>query len=152
MGKQFRDIGHEAARRKSSFLDRGHYAPVPHDLFRRIVPIAREYDKSNAHIATIYTYLLSMVNGQQDNDRYMSAFPSVQRIADDTGIGRNRIKPLCDVLEAVGLVKSAMDYTSNKRDKLYYPQYYSELTDEQIRAKLDVLYGHSPESELLNAL
>lgn len=148
MSKQFRDIGHEAARRKSACLDRGHYAPVPHDLFRRLVPIAREYDKSNAHIATVYTYLLSMVNGQHDNDRYMSAFPSVQRIADETGIGRNRIKPLCDVLEAVGLVKSAMDYTSNKRDKLYYPQYYSGLTDEQIRGRLDVLYGHSPRSEL----
>jgi hypothetical protein len=148
MSGQFRDLGHEAARRKSAFLDRGHYAPVPHDLFRRLIPIAREYDKSNAHIATVYTYLLSMVNGQTDNDRYMSAFPSVQRIADETGIGRNRIKPLCDVLEAVGLVKSAMDYTSNKRDKLYYLQYYSDLTDEQIRAKLDVMYGHSPRSEL----
>ncbi|ETT41417.1 hypothetical protein C162_26085 [Paenibacillus sp. FSL R7-269] len=99
-------------------------------------------------MAALYTYLLAMVNGQPDNDRYMSAFPSVQRIADETGIGRNRVKPLCDVLEAVGLVKSAMDYTSNKRDKLYYPQYYSELSDAQIRANLDVLYGHSPESEL----
>lgn len=148
MSGQFRELGHEASRRKSAFLDRGHYAPVPHDLFRRLIPIAREYDKSNAHIATVYTYLLSMVNGQPDNDRYMSAFPSVQRIADETGIGRNRVKPLCDVLEAVGLVKSAMDYTSNKRDKLYYPQYYSELTDEQIRGRLDVMYGHSPKSEL----
>lgn len=148
MSGQFRELGHEAARRKSAFLDRGHYAPVPHDLFRRLIPIAREYGKSNAHIATVYTYLLSMVNGQTDNDRYMSAFPSVQRIADETGIGRNRVKPLCDVLEAVGLVKSAMDYTSNKRDKLYYPQYYSDLTDEQIRSRLDVMYGHSPRSEL----
>lgn len=148
MSGQFRELGYEAARRKSACLERGHYAPVPHDLFRRLIPIAREYDKSNAHIATVYTYLLSMVNGQTDNDRYMSAFPSVQRIADETGIGRNRIKPLCDVLEAVGLVKSAMDYTSNKRDKLYYLQYYCDLTDEQIRAKLDVMYGHSPRSEL----
>lgn len=148
MRGQFRDLGHEAARRKSACLERGHYAPIPHDLFRRLVPIAREYDKGNVHMAALYTYLLAMVNGQPDNDRYMSAFPSVQRIADETGIGRNRVKPLCDVLEAVGLVKSAMDYTSNKRDKLYYPQYYSELSDAQIRANLDGLYGHSPESEL----
>lgn len=148
MSGQFRDLGYEAARRKSACLERGHYAPIPHDLFRRLVPIAREYDKGNVHMAALYTYLLALVNGQPDNDRYMSAFPSVQRIADETGIGRNRVKPLCDVLEAVGLVKSAMDYTSNKRDKLYYPQYYSELTDEVIRANLDDLYGHSPRSEL----
>ncbi|AHV98998.1 hypothetical protein [Paenibacillus sabinae] len=152
MSKQFRALAEEAAHKKSTCLDRGHYAPVPHDLFRRLIPIAREYDKGNVHMAALYTYLLAMVNGQPDNDRYMSAFPSVQRIADETGIGRNRIKPLCDVLEAVGLVKSAMDYTSNKRDKLYYPQYYSALTDEEIRANLDVLYGHSPESDLPNAL
>lgn len=143
MSEQFRRLASESLRRKTDCLERGHYAPVPHDLYRRIIPIAREYDKGNAHIAALYTYLLSLVNGQPDNDRYMSAFPSVQRIADETGIGRNRIRPLCDVLEAVGLVKSAFDYTSNKRDKLYYPQYYCELSDGEIRARLDELYKGS---------
>ncbi|WP_145412492.1 hypothetical protein [Paenibacillus xylanexedens] len=152
MSEQFRKLAQEAEFKKARCLERGHYAPVPHDLFRRIVPIAREYDKSNVHIAALYVYLLSMVNGQPDNDRYMSAFPSVQRIADETGIGRNRIKPLCSVLEAVGLVKSAYDYAGNKRDKLYYPQYYSELTDEEMRARLAELYGHSLLSDLPNAL
>ncbi|CAM2952243.1 hypothetical protein PASE110613_09175 [Paenibacillus sediminis] len=152
MGEQFQRLASESTRKKTECLDRGFYAPVPHDLFRRIVPIAREYDKANVHIVTLYTYLLSMVNGQPDNDRYMSAFPSVMRIADETGIGRNRVKRLCDVLEAVGLVKSAMDYTSNKRDKLYYPQYYSALTDEEIRRNLDEIYRYSPESELPKSL
>ncbi|WP_433943622.1 hypothetical protein [Paenibacillus sp. SN-8-1] len=152
MSEQFQRLASESARKKTESLDRGFYAPVPHDLFRRIVPIAREYDKSNVHIVALYTYLLSMVNGQPDNDRYMSAFPSVARIADETGIGRNRIKPLCGVLEAVGLVKSAYDYAGNKRDKLYYPQYYSELTDEEIRRNLTELYGHSLLSDLPNAL
>lgn len=152
MSEQFKRLASESLRRKTDCLERGYYAPIPHDLYRRIIPIAREYDKSNAHIAALYTYLLSLVNGQPDNDRYMSAFPSVQRIADETGIGRNRIRPLCDVLEAVGLVKSAFDYTSNKRDKLYYPQYYCELTDEEIRARLNELYGHSPRSELPQSL
>lgn len=140
-GASFSELAAESLRKKSQVLERGHYTPVPHDLFRRIIPIAREYDKSNVHIATLYTYLLSLVNGQPDNDRYMSAFPSVQRIAEETGIGRNRVKPLADVLEAVGLVKVAYDYTSNKRDKLYYPQYYSDLTDAEIRARLDEIYG-----------
>lgn len=152
MSEQFQRLASESTRKKAESLERGFYAPVPHDLFRRIVPIAREYDKANVHIVTLYTYLLSMVNGQPDNDRYMSAFPSVMRIADETGIGRNRVKRLCDVLEAVGLVKSAMDYTSNKRDKLYYPQYYSALTDEEIRRNLDEIYRYSPESELPKSL
>lgn len=147
-GTPLSELAAESLRKKTEALDRGQYSPIPHDLFRRLVPIAREYDKSNVHIAMLYTYLLSHVNGQPDNDRYMSAFPSVQRIADETGIGKNRIRRLCDVLEAVGLIKSAYDYTSNKRDKLYYPQYYSELSDGEIRARLDELYGHSPRSEL----
>lgn len=152
MSEQFQRLARESTRKKAECLDRGFYAPVPHDLFRRIVPIVREYDKANVHIVTLYTYLLSMVNGQPDNDRYMSAFPSVVRIADETGIGKNRVKRLCDVLEAVGLVKSVLDYTSNKRDKLYYPQYYSVLTDEEIRRNLDEIYRHSPESELPKSL
>lgn len=152
MSEQFQRLANESFRKKTECLDRGFYAPVPHDLFRRIVPIAREYDKANVHIAALYTYLLSLVNGQPDNDRYMSAFPSVQRIADETGIGRNRIRPLCDVLEAVGLVKSTYDYAGNKRDKLYYPQYYSVLTDDEIRRNLAELYGHSLLSDLPNAL
>lgn len=131
----------EAERKKSACLARGKTSPFPHDLFRRIVPIAREFDKSNADIALLYTYLLTNVNGDRENDRYMSAFTSVQRIADDTGIGRNRVAKLASVLEAVGLLKTAYDYTSNKREKLYYPQYYSELTDEEMRERLADLYG-----------
>ncbi|MEH6941663.1 hypothetical protein [Bacillus sp. JJ722] len=109
-------------------------------MFRRLVPIAREYEKGNADIALIYTYLLSNVNGQPDNDRYMSAFTSVERIAADTGIGRNRVAKLSNVLEAVGLLKTAYDYTANKREKLYFPLYYSALTDEEIRRNLDAIY------------
>ncbi|WP_340637689.1 hypothetical protein [Bacillus cereus] len=70
----------------------------------------------------------------------MSAFPSVDKIAEETGIGRNRIAKLSNVLVAVGLIKTAYDYTTNKRDKLYFPLYYSSLTDEEIRRNLDELY------------
>ncbi|WP_412675287.1 helix-turn-helix domain-containing protein [Bacillus nakamurai] len=119
-------------------------APIPHDLWRRLVPIAREYEKGNGAIAQLYTYLLAHVNGKPDNDRYMSAFPSVEKIAEDTGIGRNRIARLANVLEAVGLLKTAYDYASNKREKLYYPQYYSALSDAEIRRRLDDIYGQSP--------
>lgn len=113
---------------------------IPHELWRRIIPIAREFDRGLADIALLYSYLLSNVNGQSDNDRYMSAFPSVETIADHTCISRNRIARLSDVLVASGLLKTVYDYTGNKRNKLYYPQYYSLLTDDEIRANIAALY------------
>lgn len=144
MNERFVKLAQEAEQRKAFSLreDNGltGYAPIPHDLYRRLVPIAREYEKGNVDIVPLYTYLLANVNGQRDNDRYMSAFPSVDRISADTGIGRNRVAKLANVLVAVGLLKTAYDYTSNKREKLYYPMYYSDLSDEEIRRNLDVLY------------
>ncbi|WP_336766196.1 helix-turn-helix domain-containing protein [Bacillus cereus] len=115
-------------------------APIPNDLWRRIIPIAREYDKANASITQLYSYLLAYVNGKKDNDRYMSAFPLVDKIAEETGIGRNRIAKLSNILVAAGLIKTRYDYTTNKRDKLYFPLYYSSLADEEIRRNLDELY------------
>jgi acetate kinase len=145
MSDKFKQLATEAKQRKDHSMRKNNglsgNAPIPHDLYRRLVPIAREYEKGNADMVLLYTYLLANVNGKKDNDRYMSAFTSVDRIATDTGIGRNRIAKLSNVLEAVGLVKTAYDYTSNKRDKLYFPQYYSELSDETIRRNLDVIYG-----------
>ncbi|WP_326069961.1 helix-turn-helix domain-containing protein [Bacillus subtilis] len=148
MRGQFEHLAREALQRKAYAMQKENgltgNAPVPHDLWRRLVPIAREYEKGNGAIAQLYTYLLAHVNGKVDNDRYMSAFPSVDKIAEDTGIGRNRIARLANVLEAVGLLKTAYDYASNKREKLYYPQYYSGLSDAEVRRRLDVIYGQSP--------
>lgn len=129
------------AKRRRDYSMREHtgltgYGTIPHDLWRRIIPIARQYDKGIVDIALLYSYLIANVNGQPENDRYMSAFKSVESIAAETGIGRNRVRPLADALEAVGLLKTAYDYAGNKRDKLYYPQYYSDFTDEQIHANM----------------
>lgn len=144
MSNKFEYLANEAIQRKEYVMTPGNgltgNAPIPHDLWRRIIPIAREYDKANASIAQLYSYLLAYVNGKKDNNRYMSAFPSVDKIAEEIGIGRNRIAKLSNVLVAVGLIKTAYDYTSNKRDKLYFPLYYSSLTDEEIRRNLDELY------------
>lgn len=134
----------QAIQRKKDAMAIGYNAPIPHDLWRRIIPIARQYKSSNGDIATLYTYLLSNVNGQPENDRYMAAFTSVQRIADETGLGRNRIAYLSNVLEACGLLRTCYDYRTNKRDKLYYPLYYSTLTDAEIHANMQALEGKSP--------
>jgi biotin operon repressor len=148
MGKQFEKLAEEALQRKKYAMEKDNglsgNAPIPHDLWRRLVPIAREYEKGNGAMAQLYTYLLAYVNGRPDNDRYMSAFPSTDKIAEETGIGRNRIARLAKVLEAVGLLKTAYDYTLSRRNKLYFPQYYSDLSDEEIRRRLDKLYGQSP--------
>lgn len=144
MSNKFECLANEATQRKEYAMTPGNgltgNAPIPHDLWRRIIPIAREYDKANASIAQLYSHLLAYVNGKKDNDRYMSAFPSVDKIAEETGIGRNRIAKLSNVLVAVGLIKTAYDYATNKRDKLYFPLDYSSLTDEEIRRNLDELY------------
>lgn len=136
----------EAVFRKDKALKDGLNAPIPHDLWRRIIPIAREFEAGNANIAAVYTYLLAHVNGQKTNDRYMAAFTSVAKIARDTRITVNRIAKLVAVLEAVGLLRTCYDYAGNKPTKLYYPLYSSNLSDEQIRENLSELYKETGKS------
>lgn len=109
---------------------------IPHDLWRRIIPIALEYEKGLADMAKLYSYLIANVNGETGNDRYMSAFPDVDTVVKEAYIGKNRVAALSDALEAVGLLETTYDYAGNKRKKLYYPQYYSTLTDDEIRNNL----------------
>lgn len=133
MSGKFEHYAREAQERKESALQAGYNGMIPHDLWRRLIPIAQEYGgKRMADMALLYSYIIAHVNGQTDNDRYMSAWASVPKIVEETGIGKNRVAPLADALVAVGMLKTAYDYTSNKREKLYYPQYYSALTDEEI--------------------
>lgn len=137
---KFESFSKEAEQRKTFALQKDNgmdgNSLIPHDMWRRLIPVAMEYDRGLGAMATLYTYILSNVNGQKDNDRYMSAWPSVDRIAKETGIGKNRIAPISDALEAVGLLRTTYDYSSNKRDKLYFPQYYSSLSDEEIHANM----------------
>lgn len=133
---KFSAMADEASRRKEYALERGMNGMIPHDLWNRIIPITREYNRATPDIALLYSYLISRINGQVGNDRYMSAFPNVDTIAKETGIGRNRVTPLVEILEFSGLLKTAYDYTSNKRDKLYFPQYYSDVPDDEIHANM----------------
>ncbi|WP_240688356.1 hypothetical protein [Bacillus sp. 005/A4HT-01/001] len=134
-----------AEQKKAYVLKKGNdltgSAPVIHDLWRTIVPIAREFDKRNVDIGALYSYLLAYTNGQTDNNWYMAAFTSVDTIASDLMIGRNRINHLSKVLEAVGLLETAYNYAGRKKNKLYYPQYYSTLTPDEMRANLRELYS-----------
>lgn len=133
--------GKRAAARKQACFSAGGNAPVPHDLYRRLIPLVRQYDKGYGDIAQLYLYLLANVNGQPDNPRYMSAWPSVIKIAADTGIGRNRVPRLAGVLEAVGLIEVDYEQQATKRLKFYYPQYYSTLTDDEIHSRLKAMHS-----------
>lgn len=141
----------KAEQKKAYVLKKGNdltgSAPVIHDLWRTIVPIAREFDKKNVDIGALYSYLLAHTNGQRDNDWYMAAFTSVDKIAADLMIGKNRINQLSKVLEAVGLLETAYNYAGRKKNKLYYPQYYSALTSDEMRANLRELYSKSSVSD-----
>src|SRR5690625_1277156 len=113
----------EALRRKQAVLDRGLYAPIPHEIYREKMPdMQTRYDKQDVRDALfIYTFLQAYVNGQSDNDVYMWAFLTVKQIADRTGIDRNRIKRLCDILEEEALICTEMKRTATGRKKFYMP-------------------------------
>jgi len=113
----------EALRRKQAVLDRGLYTPIPHELYREKMPeMQARYDKQDVRDALfIYTFLQAYVNGQSEKDVYMWAFLTVKQIAERTGIDRNRVKPLCDILENESLLKTETKRTATGRKKFYMP-------------------------------
>lgn len=113
----------EAIRRKQSVLDRGLYTPIPHALYRDRLPAMNErYNKQDVRDALfIYGLLCAYVNGQSDKDVYLWAFLTVDQIADMSGIDRNRIKRLSDILEDEALIYTEMKRVANGRKKFYMP-------------------------------
>jgi len=113
----------EALRRKQAVLDRGLYTPIPHELYReKMSEMQAKYDKQDVRDALfIYTFLHAYVNGESEKEVYMWAFLTVKQIAEKTGIDRNRVKPLCDILENEELIKTDMKRTATGRKKFYMP-------------------------------
>src|SRR5690625_2035704 len=125
---RFKYLSNEAEQRKAFSLDKnnglGGNAPMPHIFCRDLLPIVLEYDRTNRDIVVLYAYLLAHTNGDKKNDRYMSAFPSLVTIDKETGISRNRLPYLSDILEAIGMIKTALDRSpEGHNQKLYFPQY-----------------------------
>jgi hypothetical protein len=138
-----KQLAQESVKRKEALLQRGSTAPLGHELGRDILPRLVALDKKDRDAIVLYVYLLAHVNGDPSSSRYMSAWPSNVKIAEETGIDKNRIKTLADVLEREGLIKTEYVYTHNKREKLYYPMYHAEkeaddMTEKKIsREELD---------------
>ena len=115
----------EALRQKESLLARGSYAVIPHDIYRVILPeLNAKYDGRLARdCIVLYGYLHAYVNGTSGKSEYLWAYPSVDQIVADTGIKRNRVKPLADVLEAEGLLITRKIPWYGNTKKMYMPQY-----------------------------
>src|SRR5690625_3035722 len=113
----------EAIRRKESVLASGLYTPIPHRLYRETLPdLQRKYGARDARDAVfLYTYLHAYVNGESDKDVYLWTYLTVNQSVDVTGIDRNRVKPLCDILEKECLLWTEMKLTSTGRKKFYMP-------------------------------
>jgi len=115
----------ESIRRKQAILSAGEggYTPTPHSLYRtKIDDMGAKYGKTNARDAlSIYALLCAYINGESDKATYMWAFLTVKQIADKLGIDRNRVKPLCDILEDEALLYTEMKATKHGRKKFYMP-------------------------------
>lgn len=117
-----------AIQQKETVLERGRggYSPSLHDLFRvQLRELGEKYDKRTARDAIfLLLYLHAYVNGTEMNDYYMWAFPTVEQIHEGTGIHQDRIRPLCRILEAEGLLITKMIPWRGNSKKLYLPLYY----------------------------
>lgn len=115
----------EALRQKEALLESGGYATTPHDIYRKVLPeLTAKYDGRTARDCVIlYGYMHAHVNGQSGGDAYMWAYPTVDKIVEDTGIKRNRIKGLTDILEAEGLILTKKIPWYGHTKKLYMPLY-----------------------------
>lgn len=115
----------EVLRQKDEVLTSGGYAVIPHVIYRDVLPkLLEKYNVQTARDCVfLYGYFQAYVNGTSGNTEYMWAFPSVDKIVQDTGIKRNRVKPLCDALEAEGLLVTQRIPWYGHTKKMFMPMY-----------------------------
>ncbi|KMJ58096.1 hypothetical protein AB685_14925 [Bacillus sp. LL01] len=127
---------------KQALLDGKNYEMYNLDLMRKVFPrIIAEHDTAHNRVQrkpqirdviALYFYLLSYVDGKHTredgtkSDRFGASFPSHEKISADLGIAAKRIKPLVDVLEANGLVRTKLKWNG----KWYYVSFCPRITDE----------------------
>lgn len=133
---ELRDLAGIAVTQKERILgaEGGGFTPIPHTLMRDILPVLRDKpigdkgalaSKTDARDALfLLVYLHGYTNGKSANSEYMWAFPNVKTIAEETGIHRDRIKPLCTLLEREGLLITRMVPRGGNVKKMYLPLYY----------------------------
>lgn len=115
----------EAKRQKEGVLSAGSYAIIPHDIYRKLLPELKDkYDGQTARDCVIlYGYMHAYTNGQSEGHAYMWAFPNVTRVAEDTGIHKDRIKGLVDILVSEGVMVTKKIPWHGHTKKMYMPLY-----------------------------
>lgn len=103
----------------------GAYAPIPHDIYRKVLPeLTAKYDGQTARdCVIIYGYMHAHTNGQSGGEAYLWAYPTVKQIREDTGIHGDRIKRLVDVLVSEGLLVTRKIPWYGHTKKMYMPMY-----------------------------
>lgn len=119
------ELQREALRQKEEVLASGSYTPIPHAMYREILPeLAAKYDGQTARdCLTLYMYIHAYVNGETGKQAYMWAFPTVKQIREHTGIHGDRIKGLFDILVAEGLMITRLIPRHGNTKKMYMPLY-----------------------------
>jgi hypothetical protein len=99
------------------------YTPTPHWIYRDWLPELKEkYDGQTARDCVILLgYMHAYANGQSGGDVYMWAFPNVVQVAQDTGIHKDRIKGLVDILVSEGVMVTQRKKWYGHTKKMYLP-------------------------------
>lgn len=116
----------KALQQKAALLNGGRgYAPIPHDMYRALLPELKEkYDGQTARdCVLLYGYMHAFANGQSANAAYMWAFPNVTQIVADTGIHKDRVKKLVDILVSEGVMVTQRIPWYGHTKKMYLPLY-----------------------------
>jgi hypothetical protein len=128
-------------RLKSKGEGGGYFSLLPNAVYRVVIPriISDVYDKAFAgakrrpdvtDIAFLYGILLSYANTDEENDYEGAAWVSTENLAELMRISRNRIAPLCRVLEENGLLRTVSFYEGIKRRKLYYAIHITKVSED----------------------
>lgn len=125
-----KSLTEEALRQKTALLNGGNgYAPIPHNIYRDLLPeLKAKYDGQTARDCVIlYGYMQAYANGQSEGTAYMWAFPNVVQIAQDTGIHKDRIKGLIDILVSEGVMVTRKIPWYGHTKKMYLPLYERKM-------------------------
>jgi hypothetical protein len=113
------------------------YVAMSVEIMREVLPqiVAegkREGRPSDRDAVLLYAYLCAHVDNRETdakgrpNERFMIAWPSVDKISADLGIKRHRISHLVKILEARGLLETETIASKSKREKFYMPLYLTK--------------------------
>jgi hypothetical protein len=130
--EQMKVLAVEANRQKERVLDAGGYAVIPHDIYRKVLPeMKAKYDGQTARdCILLYSYLHAYVNGQSEGDAYMWAWPTLNQIVEDTGIHRNRVKVLTDILVSERLLVTQKVPWHGHTKKMFLPLYSPSIISD----------------------